>query len=104
MGEILVVEDNPDNAMLAKKILEHYGYQVDIAENGIVALGKCQKKKYQLVFAVLLQDRSSSLPIAPSAIGHVIRIAYASILMWLAASSPVNIHDDTIYSFPASRS
>lgn len=40
MSKVLVVEDNPDNAFLAKKILEHFSYEVDVAEDGATGLSK----------------------------------------------------------------
>jgi CheY-like chemotaxis protein len=39
---ILVVEDNQDNSLLVQKILEHYGYNVKLAENGKEALAYCK--------------------------------------------------------------
>ena len=34
MSRILIVEDNPQNARMAKKLLEHDGHQVEIAADG----------------------------------------------------------------------
>ncbi|MFQ5708923.1 MAG: response regulator [bacterium] len=46
---LLLVEDNPDNQQLAKRILEKGGYGVDIAENGAVAVEAFQAFHYDLV-------------------------------------------------------
>ncbi len=48
--EILVVEDNKVNQKLAKLLLNKLGYEVDIAENGKVAIEMMSLKKYTLVF------------------------------------------------------
>ena len=38
--EILLAEDNPVNQLLAKKLLGKMGYQVDVADNGKIAVDK----------------------------------------------------------------
>ena len=40
---ILIVEDNPDNSLLAKKVLSHYGFEIILCEDGSSALSYCQK-------------------------------------------------------------
>lgn len=47
--EILVVEDNPVNILIAKTILENWNCQVDVAQNGKEAIDKLNDKSYQLV-------------------------------------------------------
>ncbi|MCH9613810.1 MAG: Polar-differentiation response regulator DivK [Chlamydiia bacterium] len=49
MSKILVVEDNPDNAFLAKKILEHFSYEVVLAEDGASAIAKYKEDGIDLV-------------------------------------------------------
>lgn len=46
---ILVAEDMPLNQLLIKIILADFGFEVDIAENGKIAIEKLQQKKYDLV-------------------------------------------------------
>ncbi|BBO83945.1 hypothetical protein DSCO28_45110 [Desulfosarcina ovata subsp. sediminis] len=46
---ILLVEDNELNQELAQEMLLTQGYQVDIAENGAVALEKLERMNYDLV-------------------------------------------------------
>ena len=48
---ILLVEDNPFNQMVAEDTLKdwHGDLQIDIAENGVIALEKLQKNSYDLV-------------------------------------------------------
>ncbi len=46
---ILLVEDNKVNQVLAQTLLEDSGYQVDIADNGQQAIEKLEQKKYTCV-------------------------------------------------------
>ena len=46
---MLVVEDNPVNALIARSMLEHMGLDVDIAEDGQQALDQLQQARYTAV-------------------------------------------------------
>jgi len=46
---ILLVEDNTMNQLLAKKVLGDWGWNVDTAENGLLALEKIRSKEFDLV-------------------------------------------------------
>lgn len=46
---ILLVEDNDINQLVAQSILEGLGMQVEIAENGQIAVDKCRENTYDLV-------------------------------------------------------
>lgn len=46
---ILVVEDNEINQHVARELLSGYGFTVDIADNGQIALEKVQQQTYALV-------------------------------------------------------
>lgn len=46
---ILLAEDYPTNQEIAKKYLEHAGYQVDLAEDGKQALESFQRRRYDLI-------------------------------------------------------
>ena len=46
---VLVVEDNPTNRMLVIKVLEKWGCETDIAENGQIALDKYRKNNYDIL-------------------------------------------------------
>jgi PAS domain S-box-containing protein len=46
---VLVAEDMPLNQLLIKIILADFGFEVDIADNGKIAIEKLQQKKYDLV-------------------------------------------------------
>lgn len=48
-GNVLVVDDNEINRLLASKILAKWGVQVDFAENGQIALEKAQMNNYDLI-------------------------------------------------------
>lgn len=47
--DILLVEDNRLNQLLAKKVLSRWSFETDIAENGFQALEMLSKKKYDLI-------------------------------------------------------
>jgi PAS domain S-box-containing protein len=46
---VLIVEDIPLNQLLMKTILDDYGFERDVAENGIIAIEKLKTKSYDLV-------------------------------------------------------
>ena len=47
--KVLVAEDIPLNQMLIKIILEDFGFECDIAENGKLVLKKLQEKEYDII-------------------------------------------------------
>jgi CheY-like chemotaxis protein len=47
--KILLAEDNMINQMVVKKYLSKWGIQVDIAENGVIAIEKIKQNQYDLV-------------------------------------------------------
>ena len=49
-GKILVAEDNPNNQLLIKIVLQKLGLDVTIVENGQLAVEKYQNEKYDLIF------------------------------------------------------
>jgi len=49
-ARILLVEDNEINQQVAREMLQDCGLEVDVAENGEIALGLVQKFAYDLVF------------------------------------------------------
>ena len=48
-GWILLVEDNHINQLIALDLLRNVGIQVDVAENGKIAVEKVQKNDYELI-------------------------------------------------------
>ncbi|HXB41861.1 MAG TPA: response regulator [Bacteroidia bacterium] len=48
--KILVVEDVKLNQLLMKTLLEEYGFKMDIAANGKIALEKLKKNTYDIIF------------------------------------------------------
>lgn len=52
--KILVAEDVPLNQLLIKIILEGFGFQCDIAENGKVAIKKLEENSYDIVLMDIL--------------------------------------------------
>lgn len=49
-AQILVVDDEQLNREILKDLLELEGWSCDLAENGLEALEKCKKKRYNLIF------------------------------------------------------
>lgn len=47
--KILVVEDNKINQMLVVKVLKNYGFTIDVAENGLIALNKCEHQDFDII-------------------------------------------------------
>jgi signal transduction histidine kinase/HPt (histidine-containing phosphotransfer) domain-containing protein len=48
--EILLVEDNPLNQLVTKKLLTDWGIVLDIANNGREAIERLEKREYNMVF------------------------------------------------------
>ncbi|WP_144394982.1 hybrid sensor histidine kinase/response regulator [Pleionea sediminis] len=48
--DILLVEDNHVNQVIAKKMLEKLGYTIEIAEDGKKAIEQAQKRQYDIIF------------------------------------------------------
>jgi len=46
---VLLVEDNRLNQILAQKVLSDWGWEVDIADNGLIAIEKIEKQNFDLV-------------------------------------------------------
>jgi PAS domain S-box-containing protein len=47
--KVLVVEDMPLNQLLMKTILDDFGFERDIADNGLIAIEKLKEKSYDVV-------------------------------------------------------
>ncbi|MBS1492762.1 MAG: PAS domain S-box protein [Bacteroidetes bacterium] len=47
--KILIVEDNPVNAVLAEKFLKKWNIETETAENGMVAVERVQEKEFDLI-------------------------------------------------------
>ncbi|MGB1004259.1 MAG: PAS domain S-box protein [Salibacteraceae bacterium] len=48
-AQVLLVEDNPVNVLIAKTNLENWNCQVEVAENGLEAVSLLKKKEFNLV-------------------------------------------------------
>lgn len=48
--KVLVAEDNFINQRLAEQVFRSMGYEIDLAENGVLALEACKKEHYDIVF------------------------------------------------------
>ncbi len=52
--QILLAEDNEANRILVRSLLEREGHKLDFAENGAIALSRCEHKKYDLILMDIL--------------------------------------------------
>jgi PAS domain S-box-containing protein len=48
--KILIVDDNSVNQLVASEILKKSGCEVDVAENGLIAIQKVKEHRYDLIF------------------------------------------------------
>jgi len=69
-GNILVAEDNTNNQLLIQHLLEEYGLQVSIANNGKEAVELYKKNSYNLVFLDINMPIMDGL----TALSHIIEI------------------------------
>lgn len=53
MSRLLIIEDEPNNARLAQKLLRRAGHEVEIAEDGEIALAILQTDQPDLILADL---------------------------------------------------
>ncbi|GJN88386.1 hypothetical protein Rhopal_001352-T1 [Rhodotorula paludigena] len=58
---ILVAEDNPINVKVITHLLKRMGYTCDVAEDGLYAVEKAQKKRYDLILMDLNMPRMDGL-------------------------------------------
>jgi two-component system cell cycle response regulator DivK len=49
MGQILCIEDNPDNMMLLRRVLESRGYSLLEAKNGLTGVEMAETKEIDMV-------------------------------------------------------
>jgi CheY-like chemotaxis protein len=52
-ARVLVVEDEPLIAQMLRDVLEAYGYEVEVAANGLLALDKIEARAYDLILSDL---------------------------------------------------
>lgn len=88
-AQILVVEDNQINQEIAQELLESEGFEVDIAENGQIALEKVQQKNYDLV----LMDMQMPIMDGVSATIEMRKLAQFNALPIIAMTANAMAHD-----------
>lgn len=57
--KVLIVDDDPDNVIFLKTVLEDNGYEVVTAENGEVGLAKAKEFKPELILLDLMMPKKS---------------------------------------------
>jgi len=58
---VLIVEDEPGIAAICMRVLSREGFQVDIAENGEVALAMWRRKNYDLCLSDIRTPRMNGI-------------------------------------------
>lgn len=86
---LLLVEDNEINQHVAKEILESYGFSIDIAEHGLVAVDKIQGHDYALV----LMDIQMPIMDGYEAV-RIIRQTHSAQKLPILAMTANAMHDD----------
>ncbi len=61
---LLLAEDNKMNQLIARKTFKKIGYDVDIADNGLIALEMVRQKNYDLIFMDLQMPEMDGLQAA----------------------------------------
>lgn len=58
---ILLAEDNELNQILAKRVLNNFGFEVEIAENGKIAIDKYKEKDYDIILMDIMMPEMDGL-------------------------------------------
>jgi two-component system, sensor histidine kinase len=61
--QILLVEDNKTNQLVATKLIEGLGYAVDVADNGAEALSACASIRYDVIFMDVMMPGMDGLAV-----------------------------------------
>ncbi len=56
-GSVLVAEDDPANQKLIRKLLEKRGFEVTIAEDGVIAVQKSSEQSFDLILMDMMMPR-----------------------------------------------
>ena len=57
VGRVLLVEDNPINRLIARRLLERLGLQIEFADDGAEALEKLEATRFDLVLMDCVMPR-----------------------------------------------
>lgn len=87
-GNILVVDDSPDNVFLIKTILEEEGYTISTAENGFSALTQLQTSPCDLVLLDLMMPGMDGYEVTRRIRGEMQLSQYIPILLITAHDAP----------------
>lgn len=63
MKQILIIDDEPDILIMLKKMIERAGYEVEIAENGLVGMGLFKTGSFDMVITDILMPEKEGLEI-----------------------------------------
>ena len=59
--QVLLAEDNELNQILAKRVLNHFGCEVVIAENGLVALEKLRENEFDIILMDIMMPEMDGI-------------------------------------------
>lgn len=88
--QVLVVEDNAVNRLLAEKMLKRMGHQVSVAENGLIAVEKCDRHDYDAILMDLQMPEMDGFEATKAILG---KHPDAVILGLTASATPETIQD-----------
>ncbi|MBK1987959.1 hybrid sensor histidine kinase/response regulator [Sphaerospermopsis aphanizomenoides BCCUSP55] len=88
VGNILVVDDSPDNIFLVKTILEGEGYKISSVEDGASALTKLQTSAYDLVLLDLMMPEMDGYEVTRRIRNELNLQQYIPILLITAHDTP----------------
>lgn len=94
---VLVVEDNPINLKLLVSILEKYSVQIDVAEDGEIAIAKVEENEYDLVFMDVQMPRLDGMA-ATRAIRSSSLVKHQPIIIALTANVSPEHQEDCLKS------
>ncbi|AFZ30625.1 response regulator receiver protein [Gloeocapsa sp. PCC 7428] len=87
VNRILVVDDLPDNSFLLQTVLENEGYQVEVADNGYVALEKIASHLPDLVLLDVMMPEMNGFEVTRR-IRQNVSLPFIPILLVTGYSEP----------------
>ncbi len=94
--DILLVEDNQVNQLVASRIFENIGYKVDVAENGAVAINKANEKNYDLIFMDIQMPEVDGLQATQRILGNSKNKVLSPVIIAMTANAMKEDEEDCL--------